>query len=41
MHVFWFFVLCLRSGLTEFMAVCVVLICGVFHALFFESGSCF
>ena len=40
MCVFWFFVLCLRSGLSEFLAVCLVLICEVFQALFFESGGC-
>jgi hypothetical protein len=34
MHVFLFFVLCLRSGLSEFMATCMVLICGVFQALY-------
>ena len=35
MHVFWFYVLCLSCGQSEFMVVFLVLICGMFEALSF------
>ena len=37
MRVLWFFVLCLWPDHSGFMALFMVLICGVFEALFFES----